>query len=130
MYLDANIITFAGFDRGLMGDRARALLKEIMKGKIAATSSLALNECMWAAIKQKKGSELRAVIDGIYAIRNLDIKPVSSFVPRRAMSIMEETGLKPRDAFHVAVMEEFGIKEIVSNDADFDKVTWIKRIEI
>jgi len=130
MYLDANVISFAGFDRGAIGDRARSLLTEIMKGKKASTSSLALDECMWAAIKQKKGSELRGVIDSIYAVRNLDIRPVSSFVPRRALSIMEETGLKPRDAFHVAVMEEFGIKEIVSDDADFDKVPWIRRVEI
>ena len=130
MYLDANVFAFAGFDETSIGQRARKFLKDVHMGKTAMTSSLTFDEFMWTAIKQKRQGELRNLLNGFYSLHNLDIKPVSSLIPLRAMAIMEETGLKPRDSFHVAIMEEFGVKEIVSDDSDFDKVPWIERIKI
>ncbi|MEK6973865.1 MAG: type II toxin-antitoxin system VapC family toxin [Nanoarchaeota archaeon] len=46
------------------------------------------------------------------------------------MDFIEKYGLKPRDAFHLAIMENFNIKEIVSDDSDFDKIKGIKRIKL
>ncbi|MBI5254150.1 MAG: type II toxin-antitoxin system VapC family toxin [Euryarchaeota archaeon] len=43
---------------------------------------------------------------------------------------IEKYNLRPRDAFHVAIMKSFGVTEIVSDDSDFEKVEWIKRIKI
>ncbi len=39
-------------------------------------------------------------------------------------------GLKPSDAIHVATMKKAGTAEIVSEDRDFDKIDWVKRIWI
>ncbi|MEM1574817.1 MAG: type II toxin-antitoxin system VapC family toxin, partial [Nitrososphaerota archaeon] len=36
--------------------------------------------------------------------------------------------LKPSDAIHLATMEKVGIKNIVTEDEDFDKVKEVKRI--
>jgi len=36
--------------------------------------------------------------------------------------------LKPSDAMHVASMKKAGVKHIVSEDPDFDRVEWIKRV--
>ena len=36
--------------------------------------------------------------------------------------------LKPSDALHIASMSKAGIKHIVSEDSEFDKIPWIKRI--
>ena len=58
------------------------------------------------------------------------MREVSSLTPLTALEFMEKYKLKPRDAFHVAIMENFGIKEIVSDDSDFDKVREIKRIKL
>ena len=41
--------------------------------------------------------------------------------------IIEKYNLKPRDAIHVASALTNNIKEIVSDDPDFDKVKEIKR---
>lgn len=130
IYLDANVLIFAGLVRNPQGDRARKMLVDIHRGLPACTSSLTFDEFMWIAIREKKRELIRPVIESAYGLHNFEVKTVSSFIPIRALFIMEETGLKPRDAFHVAIMEEFGIKEIVSDDADFDKVPWIKRIKI
>jgi len=36
--------------------------------------------------------------------------------------------LKPSDAIHIASMGKSGAKHIVSEDEEFDKIPWIKRI--
>jgi predicted nucleic acid-binding protein len=36
-------------------------------------------------------------------------------------------GLLPRDALHVAVAERQGLNEIATDDADFDRVPWLRR---
>ncbi len=130
MYLDANFFVFANFDTGSNGCEARRIIQEITKEKHAITSSLALDELMGVIIKNKQHQKLRQVIEEIYSIKNLEVKEVPSFIPLRALNFIEKHQLKPRDAFHVALMEHFGEKEIVSDDADFDKVHNIKRIKI
>lgn len=85
---------------------------------------------MWVLIKNNRRSELKSVVEDIYSIPNLDVKPVSSLIPLRAIDFIEQNGLRPRDAIHAAIMEELGIGEIVSDDADFDRIPSIKRIPI
>lgn len=130
MYLDANFFIFANFASDRRGQKARAILKNVTNGKLAITSSLALDEVMWVLIKNRQDSELRAIIEEIYSIKNLEVKEVPAIIPLRALEFIEVYKLKPRDAFHIAIMEHFGVKEIVSDDSDFDKVKEIKRIKI
>lgn len=130
MYLDANFFIFANFSTDSKGNNARAILRQIIMGKRAITTSLALDEVMWVLIKNNKKIELREIIEEIYAIKNLEIKEVSSNIPLRAIDFMEKYELKPRDAFHVALMENFNVNEIVSDDSDFDRVKVIKRINL
>lgn len=130
MYLDANFFVFAVLDNTKKGQKARSIQEEIMNGKWAITSVLALDEVMWVFIKNKKEHLLRKVIEDIYAMPNLEVREVSSSIPMRALEIMEQFGLKPRDAFHLSIMESFQIDTIVSDDVDFDKVKKIRRIKI
>jgi len=130
MYLDANFFIFANFSSDKKGVNARKIILEIINGKKAITSSLALDEVMWVLLRNNKKEEIRSVIEDIYSIRNLGVISVSSLIPLRALNFMEGYGLKPRDAFHAAIMEEFGVNEIVTDDADFDSIPNIKRIKI
>jgi len=127
MYLDANFFIFANlFDE--KGTKAREILGRIIQGKRAITSSLSLDEVMWVLIKNNLRHEVRKIIEEIYATPNIEVKEVAATVPLRALDFMEKHNLKPRDAFHAAVMEYCNVKEIVSDDADFDKIKSIKRI--
>ncbi len=130
MYLDANFIVFAYLLADKQATHARNILREIVGGKRAITSSLALDEVMWVILKKKLGHEMRHIIEEVYKTKNVEVKEVPSATPLRALDIMEKHNLKPRDAFHVAIMEHFGAKEIVSDDADFDRVPGIQRIKI
>ncbi len=129
LYLDANFFVFCNFDQTEKGVNARKILQKIIDGKASATSTLALDEVMWVILKNKKSSEMREVIESIYSVKNLDVKEVGPQIPLMALDFIENEKLKPRDAFHAAVMKVIGASEIVSDDSDFDRVKWIKRIK-
>lgn len=131
IYLDANFFLFAVLDITHKGENVRKIQDSIVKGQQdATTSALTLDEIMWVLIKNKKTHMIRTVVEGIYSMPNLNVSPVSSTVPLLALELTEKYGLSPRDAFHVASMKECKIRSIVSDDDDFDKVEWIKRIPI
>jgi len=130
MYLDANFFIFAKFSEERKGMRAREILQSIISGRRAVTSVLAIDEAMWVLRKEGWNTVLRAFVEEIYGMRNLDVREVPALVPLRALDFIERYNLRPRDAFHVAIMEEFGMNEIVTDDADFDKVKTITRIPL
>ena len=43
------------------------------------------------------------------------------------LSLMEEHSLQPRDALHLATMHANNISLIVSEDKDFDNISFIER---
>lgn len=131
IYLDANFFVFAALDTTGKGIRASKIQQDIIEGKLAAiTSSLALDEVMWSFVKNKKHGILRETIEDIYAMKNLTVKEVGAEIPLRAVDYIERYSLKPRDAFHMALMQHFGTSKIVSDDSDFDKIPGIVRIKL
>ena len=131
MYLDANFFIFALLDQTKKGDRARELQSDIITGKKQAiTSVLAIDEVMWVLIKNNKSHLLRKAIEDIYNMANVEIKGVDPLIPLNALNFIDEFSLKPRDAFHVSIMELLRIKIIVSDDTDFDRIKEIKRIRL
>ncbi|MBI3051586.1 type II toxin-antitoxin system VapC family toxin [Candidatus Woesearchaeota archaeon] len=69
---------------------------------------------------------MRRTVEEIYSTPNLRIKSVTPEIPLIALDIIEQYGLKPRDAFHAAIMKQHSTEEIISDDKDFDRVKWIK----
>jgi predicted nucleic acid-binding protein len=127
VYIDANVFVSALMDFGSKGKSARKIMELIDKECFdATTSSLTMDEVMWVFIKSGRGDKLTRAISGFYesAIR---ILPVNPQTPLKACDIMEKCGLDSRDAIHAAVMKENYIKDILSEDKNFDKVGWIKR---
>ena len=130
IYLDANFFILCNFDTGSRGENARTLQLKISKGTRAATSALALDEVTWVLIKNRKMEVLRETIEDIFAIQNLSVLEVHGTDALDALDYVEKDRLKPRDAFHLAIMKSNKINEIVSDDQDFDRVKGIKRIKL
>lgn len=130
IYLDANFFPYLFFDVEEKGEKARKIQSEIIKGKKAVTSALTLDEVMWVLIKNDKKEFIRKTVLDIYSMQNLEIRKVSPLVPITAIEFIEKYGLKPRDAFHLAIMKELKISEIVTDDPHFDKIPGIKRIKL
>ncbi len=126
----ANFFVFALLDNTRRGEKARAMQERIIGGEHAVTSSLTLDELLWVLVKNNRKGLIEDAIDDIYSMPNLTIASVSASAPKNAVKYIKGHNLKPRDAIHLAVMEELGVKDIVSDDADFDRVKGIKRIDI
>ena len=130
-YLDANFFILYNFDQTSRGETARRIHEKILGGSMrAVTSALALDEVMWVIIKNKRSEVLRETIEDIFAMQNLTVKDVYSSTPLDALYYINEYDLKPRDAFHIAIMKASGISEIISDDHDFDRVKGIKRTRL
>ena len=131
LYLDANFFIFALIDNTKKGEKAREIQKNIISGRFEAiTSALALDEVMWVLIKNNKRHLIRKAIEDIYNMPNVGVREVPSLIPLEALDFIERFRLKPRDAFHAAIMKQFQLSVIASDDADFDKVSGIKRIKL
>ncbi len=127
-YVDANVFFLATFGSGEKSGKAEKLLRNIEDGRTTGiTCSLALDELMWAVLKQKKGYRLAEAVGYVYALPNMHVVDTPAHAPLEALKLMEEYGLRPRDAIHAAVMKHHGLTTIYSDDADFDRVKGIKR---
>jgi len=127
-YLDSNVFVYAAIYTGKKAENARDMLKSVVKGAPAITSSLVIDEVVWAIWKEA-GRE-RAVREGMRMLRlpNLSIVAVDAKDTYFAMELMRKyTKLKPRDAIHLAVSINSGVFTIVSDDPDFDSVKEVKR---
>ena len=131
IYLDANFFVFAVVDNTRKGEKAREIQADIISGKLSAfTSVLALDEVMWVLKKNNKSHLLRKTIEDIYATPNIIVREVPSLTALHALNNIDNFNLRPRDAFHLAIMEYLQIITIVSDDADFDKIKTIKRMKL
>jgi len=85
-----------------------------------------LNEVVWI-LKKKYGVDLNEIFDFIDRFTDLvNIIPLDSEDYENMKEFMLRYNLKPSDALHVSSMKKGGIKTVVSEDPDFDKVEWIK----
>ncbi|MBI4449019.1 type II toxin-antitoxin system VapC family toxin [Candidatus Woesearchaeota archaeon] len=94
------------------------------------TASLTWDEYVYL-IRKKNGFEASSIASDFFLrIPKLMIIEIGGRTIEKAHHIMVQYRLKPRDAIHVACMLEKGVREIVTDDVDFDKVKEIKRIAI
>ena len=83
---------------------------------------------MWVLQKSTGRERTNRIVSGIISTPFTWLDVAYSCV-ESARSYFQQ-GLDPRDAFHAAVMNDYGINLIVSEDAHFDKIGGIKRITI
>ena len=128
LYLDANVFIFAALNDGEYGEYARKLIKDIIELKFEAfTSTLTFDEVVWRIRKEKS---LVASIEagfGILVLPNLIFIDVTKDILWSAYDTMLKHKIKPRDAIHAACALSKGIKTIISEDPDFDKIPGLKR---
>jgi|Deesub1362A_J573_1020465.scaffolds.fasta_scaffold00350_9 predicted nucleic acid-binding protein len=131
IYLDSNVFIIAALYTNTLAEKARELIREVEEGKVkTATSALTYDEVYWSVRKIKdKGAALKAG-DALLTLSNLSIIGVDRTVLFKAHGLLEEYLLHPRDAIHVASALSRGIKTVISEDKDFDKVKSITRISL
>jgi len=128
-YIDTNVLVYAFINSERLGELCRSIIRDMHIGKIIGlTSCLAFDEFLWSVKKIKPD----LFIDMGKDLLNLNIKfiDVNKIILHHALDIILNYKLKPRDAIHAATMELNNIKNLISEDSDFDKIGWIKRKSI
>lgn len=111
------------------GDACAEILSKIEKGELkAVTSTLVIIELANALRKYGLADEVKDVVDAIFSL-NINVFEVDSLDVRTAARVYDEFRISPYDCVHVAIMRKAGIIDILSADKDFDKITWIRRLD-
>jgi hypothetical protein len=132
VYIDANVFIYKVIHAEEV-EKARLskkILSKIAAGEIdACTASLTWDELVWV-IRKLRGIEVAKVEGGrLLRFPNLKILNVDG-VLGEAQRIVEEYDVGPRDAIHAACALKNRVKEIISDDEDFDKVEEITRVPL
>jgi len=126
-YVDVNVLIYWLGNDPLFGDQATKIVEKIEKGERAVTSSLTL----WLvhvllsslAVKYSEEEFVKKIRDLIF----LRVEPLLFEDYEEALTHMKLYRLDFEDAIHLAAASRMGVKEIYTNDADFDK-TPMKRL--
>ena len=131
IYIDTNVFVYASIEKGVLGEKARMLIKSIQNGENPSiTSAITLSEVVYA-IRKEKG--LEAALEGGKAVLEMDglrIAELDRGVCFDTMEIMRETKLQPQDSIHYATMKHHGITAIITEDKEFNRIKDIKRYSI
>lgn len=126
-YLDTNVFLFAFSG----SQHAQTILKEVSSGRMdGATSCLSWDEFMWALRKQFSEQDSASEGKKLLSCPHLVFLDVNVETIERAQQLLERYGLRPRDAIHAASALQRGIREMISDDSDFDRVKEFKRVPI
>jgi predicted nucleic acid-binding protein len=109
-------------------DVARGILEGIEKGEQAVTSVAVIQEVVdWLEYNGRK-KEVRTFLSAVNSYLSMEKRGVewSHFMP--AMEDMDKHKIDFVDALTLQIMKECGVEEIYSNDKDFERVDWAKRI--
>lgn len=130
VYVDTNVFIYSMVhtERVKEARLAKKILSKIARGELeACTAALTWDELVWivgriegADIAREKGREF-------LRFPNLNFLPVDGMLDE-AQRIFEKYDLRPRDAIHVACALRNGVREIISDDRDLDKIKEIKRL--
>ena len=130
-YIDSNIFIFAYSDYSNIGVICRKILHMIINSKITSfTSILTFDEIFYKITKLKDRETALIIIESFLNLKNLNFIEVNLNTINYSLSLLKNYNLKPRDAIHLACALNKNIKNIISNDKDFDNVKEIKRYDI
>lgn len=131
VYVDANVFISSFLSQGQKTEHCKSILSRIASNDIPAfTSLLTWDEIAWIARKRLSIEDSIEEGKKFLEFPYLRLVEVNELIIKMAQDMMERYNLKPRDAIHAATAISNGIKEIVSDDPDFDVIKEIKRIPI
>lgn len=151
VYVDSNIFIYDATGHIKYSAACKDFLKRIEKGELQGiTSAITLSEVLQKLILIEVGErenigigqalrhikqkpEILASLDKpidainkIEKIRNLRIVPLTNEIAASAKDYVKSTYLMSIDSVHVATMKAHGIKNIATNDSDFERVDFLK----
>jgi uncharacterized protein len=128
-YLDSNLIIYAMLDETEIGDWARDILEKVQNEEMPACTSFLTFDEVFYKVNKAKGTDIAIKnLDAFLAMRNMRFIDVNDAVIWKALELIKEYKLLPRDAIHAATALIAGAETIYSQDADFDDIKGLKRM--
>lgn len=129
IFIDSNVPMYVIGAPHRHKDEALRILERLVGARERlVTDAEVLQEILHRYVAINRRPAIQLAFDALLRIVD-DVLPVDLAVVERAKAIVlaRET-LSARDALHVAVMEQHGIKRILSFDGGFDAVPGIERM--
>jgi hypothetical protein len=128
VYLDTNVFIYPIiYEESLAkAKKAKDVLSRVAMKEIEGfTATLTWDELVW--VTRRLLGDRDAVEQGrkFLTFPNLNLVTIDSSVLMNAQKIVEEYGLKPRDALHAGAALVSGQRTVISDDQDFDKVRFL-----
>jgi len=128
-FIDSNVFFYAKILDREYGEACAKIVRKIAEGEVkAVTSVLVIIELVNALRKYKLGEEARNVVDATFSL-DMSIYEIDSTDVRSAMMIFDEFKISPYDCVHASTMKRAGITSIISADKEFDRISWMKRLD-
>ena len=121
-YVDVNVFVYWLGDDPVFGDEATGIIEQIEKGERAATSSLTpwLTHVALVTAGARNYSEEK-LVEKFLELPFLRVEPLELGDYEKAVGAMRRYGLDLEDGLHFALAERLKIREVYSNDRDFEK---------
>ncbi len=128
-FIDATLLVYLAAASEEEMERLKGFWRGLLKGYDLYTDVLVLDETVWV-LRRKYGVPYADSLDFIDSV----ILPFVRVLPLglgefvEAKRVILDYRVKPSDALHIAVMRLNGIKVVVTEDEEFDRIPWMKRI--
>ena len=130
-YVDSNIFIFAYSDEKENGIICRKILNLIVEEKINVFTSVLTFDEVFNKIMKLKDKETALVASKLFLnLQNLNFIDVNWNTINSSLLLLKDYNLGPRDSIHLACALSKNLKNIITNDKDFDKIKEIKRFDI
>ena len=129
VYLDTNIFLYPLLYDNAKAKACKIIITQIVKKEIKGYTSILTWDELVYTLSRLVDSETAKKEGALFLqMPNLEIIDANKKIVALAQSLVSTYPLKPRDAIHAATALTHGISEIISDDADLDKVKELKRI--
>jgi len=130
-FIDSNVFVYHMAEDPEYGDIASEIIERIEGGEEAATSTLVISQVCGYLKWRRRDDVIPSFLGFLRSLPNLSkIDTVFiDFVEARELCLKHRLNWRFWDDLVIAAqMNRMGIREIYSNDKDFDKIPGIKRI--
>jgi predicted nucleic acid-binding protein len=130
LFLDSSYLIYLRYaESGKVFNYVTGFLREAVEhGEHLLVNMIVIDETIWILTKKYNITlnEAFELTDRLMPL--LEVIPINYIDYDAMKKIMISHRLKPSDSLHVASMNKAEIKHIVSEDKEFDKIPWIKRV--
>ncbi|MBC2697727.1 MAG: type II toxin-antitoxin system VapC family toxin [ANME-2 cluster archaeon] len=127
-YLDSNLVIYAILDDTELGEWSRGVLESVQNAQMPACTSFLTFDEVFYKVNKIKGIDIAIKnLEAFLSMPNIRFIDVSDIIIWKALELIKEYKLLPRDGIHAATAFIAGAETIISQDADFDNIKGLKR---